>query len=768
MLDKKYEWKLAASVSDDLLIQQLKEETGLSSLATQLLIRRGYRNLNQVKHYLSPTTADLLDPFDLHDMQKVVTRIETAIAAGEQITVYGDYDADGLTSTAILYETLLEMGAQVNYYIPKRLQDGYGPNQAVFERLIAGGTKLLITVDNGVSGQAEVASAQASGCDVIITDHHELPEQLPDAFAIVHADLSPDYQFKSLSGAGIAFKVATALNDEIPQEKLDLAAIGTIADLVSLTGENRALVQFGLNVVHLTERPGLKALVQQAKVKLNQVNEETIGFQLAPALNSLGRMGDAAPGVDLLTTTDETVAQALAKETTKKNATRKQLVTDIVSEADEQAQSQQDQAILLITGSDWAPGVLGIVASRLKDKYNKPTIVLAKTDDADYKGSGRSISGFNLFRSIEPIHDQLVAFGGHAMAVGLTVSPSQLPILQHTLATAGKEQLAKLAGKPTLTLDYAVKVDDLTPQLIEELQQLSPFGTDNPKPRFLINPINLTGLKQLGQHQEHLKFTLVGKNRQVDAISFGRGPQAVELATVATSCQIAGTLGENEFRGHRRLQVLVDDFHAVGPVILDRRTKRLVPEMFSRTGLYIFFDENLRKQLKPYFTDTSKAVLATELSEIPKWNQAFFVDCPPTSAAFTTALQQLKADEITIYFYKKRYLLDGGMPTRQQYAKLFKFLETHQQIELRSSLTQVAQRLKIDGHLLIFMIQVFSDLGFVTISAGHLQVVTQPKHQTLSTSSSYQHRLQEIDLEKELIIREQSQLMQLIRQAYKS
>ncbi|USS92851.1 single-stranded-DNA-specific exonuclease RecJ [Fructilactobacillus ixorae] len=764
MLSAKFDWNLNQTPVAAEQVAELSETFGLPKLATELLIKRGHTDADEVQHFLHPDESDLLDPWLLHDMETTVERIQTAIANDEQITVYGDYDADGLTSTAILYETLLEMGARVNYYIPNRFVDGYGPNVAAFEKLINAGTSLIVTVDNGVAGATAIARAHELGCAVLVTDHHELPDELPPADAIVHAELSPDYPFKQLSGAGIAFKVATALMDELPQEKLDLAALGTIADLVSLTGENRALVQFGLNVIHLTERPGLKALVKQAKLKLPQVDEEKIGFQIAPALNSIGRMGSAAPGIELLTTDDDQVATKLAKQTMQTNEERKQLVTTITKQAEQLAIAQPEQPVLVLVGTDWHEGVLGIVASRIREQFQKPTLVLTNTKTGSLKGSGRSVPGFDLFQALNPERDLLEAFGGHAIAVGLTLSPDKLTSFKEQLATTARKQGLQLGQRAELMIDYEISPDEITPTLFASLQLLGPFGVDNPKPEFALRPATVTGLFAIGAGKEHLKFDLVGKQQKVGAIAFGWGPCLGELRQLTDNLKVAGTIGKNEFRGQTHFQVMVDDLAPAGQVIEDRRTAKLVEQMFQPTATYLFFDPKRREQLATHLNEQSESLLFAEADfQHSQFQHLVIVDFPAQLTDLQAVMQHAQAAVITLYLYKKRRLQAEGMPSREQYAKLFKFLAKQPTFTVRNQLVKLGQQLHIDPRALGFMMQVFSELGFVTIQDGIVHKVANPPHQALTSATCYQQRETALRMEKQLLGSSHQQLMQWLR-----
>ncbi|WP_429971197.1 single-stranded-DNA-specific exonuclease RecJ [Fructilactobacillus sp. Tb1] len=767
MFTSNYDWQMKPNHAEPAQIEELASQLGISQLIAQLLINRGYTDPDVIRHFLSPDLSDLNDPFLLHDMDKAVERIQMAVSEGEKITIYGDYDADGLTSTSIMYETLNEIGANVNYYIPNRFNDGYGPNIEAYRKIIADGTTLIVTVDNGVSGFDAIEEANKLGCDVVITDHHELPEKLPNAYAIVHADLSPDYPFKYLSGAGIAFKVATALNDEeIPQEKIDLAAIGTVADLVSMTGENRAIVQFGLNVIHLTERPGLKALIKRAKLKLADVSEEDIGFKIAPSLNAIGRMGDANLGVELLTTTDESLADKLAKITEKKNEQRKELVAQVAVAAEQQAETPENQQrkTLMLAGKGWHTGILGIVASRIAEKYHKPTVILGIDETAGIaKGSGRSIEGFDLFKALDKSRDEMVAFGGHEMAVGLTVSLDKLATVSNQLEHVADTENLDITNKPVLKIDYEVSADDVNNKLYDELTVLSPFGVDNPKPEFAIKPNTLSNIMAIGADKSHLKFDILGNHSKIGAIDFGVGSELAEITQLANNLKVAGTLGKNEFRGRTNLQIMVDDLSVNGCVVIDQRTNKLVQQMFNQPGEYVFFNEKLKNKLNNYLGDQCNVTLASQIATDDQSKKVFIVDCPKNMNDFKAVMDKIDANEVVLYLYKPQLIRTLGMPKREQYAKLFKFVKTHQNVSLNQHLKEMCKLMKIDQSSLVFMIKVFAELGFVTIQNGVMNNVANPQKHPLDSAVIYQNREQEIDLENQLVCLNQNALINLIQ-----
>ncbi|AKP65595.1 single-stranded-DNA-specific exonuclease RecJ [Levilactobacillus koreensis] len=765
MIAAQYQWNIKNVDQPSTEAQQVAQAAGISPIVAQILWNRGVRTEAAVTAFLNPGPEQLHDPSLLHDMAKGVARIEEAIGADQQITIYGDYDADGVTSTSILYETLNEMGAKVNYYIPNRFSDGYGPNVAAFQKLIAAGTQLFVTVDNGVSGNAAIAAANEAGVDVVVTDHHELPQELPAAYAIIHPRYpGAEYPFGGLSGAGVAFKVAQALREEIPQDVLDLAAIGTVADLVPLVDENRVLVYFGLQLLKQDERPGLRSLMAGAGIKPEELTEQSIGFGIAPRLNALGRLDDASPAVELLTTVDDGRASELAQQTEQKNRQRQELVQQISTAALAQATDDQhkDRPTLIISGQNWHEGVLGIVASKVVEATGKPTLVLNVNDDGRAKGSGRSVDAFNLFTALDGHRDLMTAFGGHHMAVGLTAPAAQLDALATAMDQEAVVQKLTESGPSELPVAASLKVGAVTPKLYQELAKLAPFGTDNVQPLFAFETATLVQVKTIGQDHSHLKFQLQEDGQRLNAIQFGAGKYAPQLTAAPEQAAVLGAIEDNVWQGRHSLQLMVKDLRLTEEPIMDARTTQLHQAMFSQPGTYVFFHQKIYQQLVQQLPTTATAVVydGSALTPLAGETPLFIVDCPDTTGDLTAVLQQLQPQKVTAYLYKKESLSQLGMPTRAQYAKLFKFVATHQQVDVGHQLTQLATFLQIPRTQLVFMIQVFFECGFITIARGVMNGVAHPEHKELSTAPSYQLRQQQMQTEQDLLFCTSAELIQ--------
>ncbi|WP_268913854.1 single-stranded-DNA-specific exonuclease RecJ [Lentilactobacillus sp. SPB1-3] len=771
MIKSKYDWKKMDVPSNPELAEQFTSQLGISEFIANILINRGIDNLDDAKHFLTPDITDLNDPFLLPDMQKTVERIQTAIASGEQITVYGDYDADGITSTTIMFEAIEDLGGNVDIYVPNRFSDGYGPNVKAFKNIINDGTTLIITVDNGVAGNKAIEEANKLGCDVIVTDHHDLPDVLPNAYAIVHPRVKTSdgnlYPFGMLSGAGVAFKVATALLDEVPYDLLDIASIGTVADVVSLTGENRVIVSFGIQAIQNTQRPGLLALLKQAKVNLGTFNEQDIGFALAPRLNSLGRMGDAKVGVDLLHTFDEEEAQEIAKFADKQNDERKEYVDNFFAEslkiiaADDKS---KDAPVTVVVGKEWHQGVLGIVASRLVDQFQRPAIVLTTLADSDeIKGSGRSIPSFDLFNAIDPIRDKMVGFGGHHSAVGLTMPADQLDTLKSQLAKSAQEQGLDLTTKSTKMITSDINIDDVNYDFYEDLRKLAPFGEDNPEPVFEFKFSEIADVKRIGQDSSHLKFSIKGRKNQIGVIAFKLGYCADDLVDKSSTTKIIGVIGTNTWRNQTNLQIMVEDMRQVEQPVIDMRTNRLHTKMFNNSGTYVFFHQSIKQQLASVIPEDGHAYLFTDLVERQvHLDTVFIVDCPDDIEDLKAVLKNTTPNKTIFYLYKKQLVSKIGMPERQSYAKLFKFVSNHQDFDIVNQLSQAADGLKIDQRSLAFMIKVFLELGFVSRSGNVIRLNPAPESKQLQTAPSYQLREKQIDAEQHLLLANTSELVSFV------
>lgn len=723
MIKSKYIWKLTESNLPDEFLK-LSKKYKLDTLAAQILWQRGIRAEEEIQAYLNPDLQQLHDPFLLHDMEKATQRILTAIENGQNILIYGDYDADGMTASSVMKSALDELGAEVQVYLPNRFTDGYGPNLDVYKYFIQNeDIDLIITVDNGVAGHEAIAYAQSQNVDVIVTDHHSMPEELSKAFAIVHPEHpESNYPFKYLAGVGVAFKVATALLDYIPSDMLDLVAIGTIADMVSLTDENRILVSHGLKVLANTERAGLMELMRLSGTDFEKVNEETVGFQIAPRLNALGRLDDPNPAIELLTGWDEEVAAEIAQMIDEKNSERKVIVENIYNQA---LTMMTDEPVEVLYHQDWHKGVLGIVAGRLLEQFHKPIIMLAE-EEGILRGSARSIENFNIFEALNGHRELFIAFGGHKQAAGMTFALENVEAIKQVMLEFIQENDIDMSEKSSLEVQGSLQFDQISLETIRSLEKLSPYGMDNSKPHFLLTDYQVEQARSMGKDNSHLKLKLVQNGQALDAVYFGHGSESLEFEQSDT--ELVGTLSSNTWNGTTTVQLMVADARVNGVELLDIRSRQV--ELPKNT---IRFVHNEVKN------GTIEEVLIIEEA--------------PTDKDALSALTELihEQDFELIYFkntIKKNYYLTGA-GTREQFARFYKAIYQYPEFDIRFKLKDLANYLKIPDILMVKMIQIFEELNFVTIDNGMMSVNKAAEKRDISESNIYQE-LQEIIAFQEL------------------
>ncbi|WDF83761.1 single-stranded-DNA-specific exonuclease RecJ [Lacticaseibacillus pabuli] len=742
-MNSRFDWQLGKQAEAG-ATAEVGRELGVSPLLAQLLVQRGITDKATWEKYTHPSLENLHDPFALHDMDLAVARITKAVENGEQITIYGDYDVDGITSTTIMKEALESIGADPAIYIPNRFEDGYGPNLTAYKRLAETGTQLLITVDNGVSGAEPIAWAMANGMDVIVTDHHELPDKLPDAVAVVHPRYpGTDYPFGDLSGAGVAFKVATALLGEVPMESCDLAALGAIADVVSLTDENRTFVQIGLQMMRENPRTGLQALFEVAGIDQATLDETTVGFAIAPRLNAIGRLGDATPGVKLLSTFDPTEASRIAAEIDEENKKRQKLVSDIADEAEAMAISpdNQERAGLVLAGEGWHQGVVGIVASRIVELTGKPTIILSVDSEKDEaKGSGRSVPSFHLFKGLQTCSELLDHFGGHAMAAGMSLKASNIDAFREAFAKAAADFVNPNDRLP-LAVDERVDASAITMANYEELQQLAPYGPDNPQPVFTMAPNVIDGVKQIGQNGKHLRFRVDGG---FGAIAFGMGNMAADLAS-AQKVKIAFTLGLNTFRGNSSLQLEIKDIGLQQDQVLDWRGPSLETQQLMQTHNYAFFNARTMHAMQTRYTFGGPVSLVSDLPAGAE--DVVLVDMPANEAQLSAAMRSV-ALPVTVLFYASP-AATVAVPSRAEFGSVLHFIQKHPNFD-KHKLGQLARETHMNLNQVILAVQVFLELNFVTIKSALISAVDSPARKQLSSAPAYQARQEELRLIKNL------------------
>ncbi|MDT3942765.1 single-stranded-DNA-specific exonuclease RecJ, partial [Staphylococcus aureus] len=571
MIKPKYKWKLtkpAEYISDE-LTSKLK----LTPIVKKILESKSIIDEQAIESIISDTDINH-DALQLSDMTKTIERIKRAIANDEKILVYGDYDADGVTATTILVITLQLLGAQVGWHIPNRFTEGYGPNELAFRNAHDEGITLIITVDNGIQGHNEIKMVQDLGVDVIVTDHHEIGSTLPEAYAIVHPmHPSFNYPFQQLCGAGVAYKLAQALIENVPDYFKALVAIGTIADLVSLTDENRSLVKQGLKVLNDQCPTSVKALLKEAGYNDN-IDEETIGFIIGPRLNAVGRLDDASLACELLMTDVEEEAAFLAEQVEHFNRERKDIVATITEEAMAMAETKvkKGDLFLLLAKENWHEGVLGIVASKIVETFALPTLILNIDREQNHaKGSARSIDQVSMFEILSAHQELIAKFGGHHMAAGMTMDIENIESLAEGLNKWMKELSKTTSLDPVKQVDVLLTENDITIKNIRDMNRLRPFGTDFSRPIFEMDDLSVSSVKAIGQQKNHLKLTLGESN--IAALFWQNGHLEPELQD-EQPINILGSVQINEWNGNQSPQIIIQDIAMNEQQILDYRSKR--------------------------------------------------------------------------------------------------------------------------------------------------------------------------------------------------
>lgn len=760
MINSRYQWCFP-EVSNQKAIKTLSETFGITELIAKILVNRGYDTVEAANAFLRPELSGLHDPFLLHDMDKAIERLMQAIDSGQKIIVYGDYDVDGMTSTAIMTWALELMGANVDYFVPSRFSDGYGPNLANYQKLAAEGMQLLVTVDNGVSGKDEIAWLMAQGIDVIVTDHHELPEELPVATAIVHPrHPEGSYPFGGLSGAGVAFKVVSALLEEPADEVLDLAALGTVADVMSLTDENRIIVKQGLESLKLDPRPGVAALLAAAGTQLSDIDSSTIGFTIAPRLNALGRLENATTGVQLLLMDEPEEAKPLADHVNALNQERQQLVTKITTAAQEQAAQLSEDPVLVVAGENWHEGVLGIVASKLVEQTGKPTIVLNVNGD-EMKGSGRSVAAFDLFTALDGHRDLMTTFGGHASAAGMTVPTNNLTALRAALRDEAAQQQLATAQKADMQIATTVTAADFTKENFDNLQVLAPFGEGNPEPLFMLDLRGVNQVKTMSEGK-HLRFIAQTDTDQLPVVAFGWGNQASALAGHFSSLQIVGTMSQNSYRGNISYQLMLRDMSAKGAAILDWRTSHLTKQTFSKPVTYVFFKEKHLQQLAAYVDPAAQALMWQDALQMSNIQTMVLVDLPDSLDQLQTLLQTSTPGRLAPMFYVQSPVYLQKVPSKQVFSNVYKFVLSFKDINLQTQFDAMVKHLKISNMTLKLILKVFLEAKFVTIDNGVLNAVPNPTPMKLTQTQTFQRFMAQRDLEQQLIYSTTAELETLL------
>ncbi|TPE68728.1 single-stranded-DNA-specific exonuclease RecJ [Halalkalibacterium halodurans] len=773
MLESKARWNVAEQLDER--IRPLLEHLHIEPIVAKLLVIRGIDTVEEAKTFLQVDESLLHDPYELDGMEQVVARVRQAIKAEEKILIYGDYDADGVSSTSVMVYTLRELGAQFDYYIPNRFTEGYGPNENALRWAKEEGYQLVITVDTGIAAVHEAEVAKEIGLDFIVTDHHEPPPVLPDAVAIINPKKPGcSYPCKHLAGVGVAFKLAHALLERVPYDLLDLVAIGTIADLVPLTDENRWLAKEGLKAIETTTKPGIQALKKVCGFHEDNVQAEHVGFGIGPRINAAGRLDSAKPAVELLITDQVETGQQLAEQIDLLNKERQAIVSEIAAEAInlvKELYPPEDNHVLVVGGHGWNPGVIGIVASRLVETFYRPTIVLSYDEEKGIaKGSARSIEGFDMFHELSKNRELLPHFGGHPMAAGLTMSLQDVDELRKRMNAQAREALRPEDFIPITRIDVQASVDEISVSTIEKMNALAPYGVGNPEPKVMLTDVKIEGMRKIGAASNHLKVTFQQNGTTLDGVGFHLGHLSDEISPTARVSAV-GVLSINEWNGHVKPQLMIEDLAVNEWQLFDWRSARVdilserIVGLPEEKRLLIAFREQTVQALG---LASFNVFDGNDLANIPSMENRYVVLLdPPVESNQLSALFVEGGCPSRIYsiFYQEEDSYFSTNPTREHFRWFYGFLMKQKQFNLHTHGRRLAHTRGWTEETISFMAKVFFELGFVTIKDGVITLVEAPEKKGLDQSRTFRMKQEQATIEQQFVYSSYEELKQWFTRA---
>ena len=707
-------WKISDIFSEDYDSQT----TVLNPAIEQLVLARQLATAESLDTFAKEETIHH-DPFLFSEMSKIITRINEAIDQGEPILIYGDYDADGVTGTSILVRCLRELGALVDYYIPNRFYEGYGPNEDAFMQAIADGYQLVITVDNGIAGVDEAEILLEHGVDLIITDHHQVKETLPRAYAILHPELDENYPFHHLSGAGVALKVAEALLQEvIPEDFYAIAMLGTIGDVVPLIDENRSIVKRGLAALRETEIEGLNAMMELAGTEKSEATEVNVGFELCPRLNAPGRMDEAALSVECLIAESEEEAKLIADQIESFNSERQKVTQKVLEEATKlvDAKTLAKKKVVILYSPNWHEGILGIVAGRLAKQWQKAVFVVTDDHEGFLKGSARAVEGYHLFELLNECQDLIERFGGHALAAGITFAPENLQALEDKM----NELLQEVEVTPSLQVDLSLPLSDLNVSFVEQLSILAPFGEGNRPPVIELKNVYVKNVKPIGNKLQHLKFTLYQDKHSVDVIAFNQASLAMYL-TPDTLFSFVGEVKINEWNGNRSVQ-----FHFIDVLCNE----------------FQFIDLRNRQAYEQRKDQLQLATMYTNATEADEIETLVINQLPNSKEELMTLITRKKPGNIVIAPLESNVTF----APREKFVIVYKVVKQHGPITLNHQMINYFMRLGISKNELLFILQVFFEVELVIIKNGSVFPTDSVTKRDLAEAPTYQSQKAKLEM----------------------
>lgn len=765
----------------------------ISPLLSSLLVQRGMDTADKALGFMDGGAEDRHDPFLLSGMAEAVPRIRKALEEEEHILVYGDYDADGVSSTALMIYLLRHLGASFDIYIPHRSNEGYGLHNHALDWALQQGVSLVITVDTGISAYQQIAYASTLGIDVIVTDHHEPPELLPEAYALINPKLPHcPYPFKGLAGVGVAYKLAEALlGSGVPGEWCEIAAIGTVADLMPLVGENRSLVRRGLNSMRQSPFPGVRALLEVSGITMNTVSAINIAFGMAPRINASGRLDHAGRAVTLLTTDAAEEAEQLAAELDLLNKERQQVVERIVQEATAKLEERISRTglpdIIVLAEQGWNVGVVGIVASKLLERYYRPVIILdIHPETGMCKGSARSIPGLDIYAALSSCAELMDHFGGHPAAAGMSLPQERLEAFDEALNAYAAAVLTAEDFVAVTAADGEVSIADLTLQAALELERLAPFGMANPLPKFIVRGAAVKETRKMGQDGKHLKLVLQQGRLQIEAVAFGKGPLA-DLLPSGTVVDVLAELSVNEWNGSRKPQLMLQDLAVPEVQLFDLRgaadpVKQAVQlESLLQTysgkpgGAAAVFQNSRTSPLRELngmslwvyeeaggITLLHQPEIGGEAAEVTLLCLLDMPESPEQLEALFTTFPRMENIALLHSIRDGRDRLQ--IPTRDHFAALYKWIAS-----IAASPTpepEVLRRLSrqsaLGARMLNRMLDVFAELEFIDRSGGKIRFVPQPAAKSLTASEHFNRLGKTAELEQYFMEGSRSELQEFM------
>ncbi|GGG19971.1 single-stranded-DNA-specific exonuclease RecJ [Paenibacillus abyssi] len=765
----------------------LTASLNLPPLVARLLVKRGISDSAAAHAFLYGGDEELHDPFLFKGMKEAVERIRLAEQRGEKIRIYGDYDADGVSSTSFMIRLFTKLGLHFDYYIPHRHLEGYGLNAAAIDKAAAAGVTLIVTVDTGISAVEQIQYARSLHIDVIVTDHHEPPELLPEACAIVNPKQADcPYPYKGLAGAGVAFKLGQALLGKPPFEWADITALGTIADLMPLTGENRYLVKRGLEQMRQTNNVGFQSLAEAAGIELDRVTSTNVAFGMAPRINASGRLEHADGAVLLLTTDDPDEAYACALRLDHLNKQRQQIVDEMVGQADElwiskksacKEAGEKEPSVIVLAVEGWNVGVIGVVASKMIEKHYRPTIILGIDSDSGMcKGSARSIDGFDLYAALTECADLMSHYGGHQAAAGMSLHRDRLPEFEHKLSQLADQWLTAEDWIRKTTIDVVSTIQEAGLETIESLSLLEPFGAGNPSPKLLFRGVEVEESRTMGKDGKHLRLSLLHQAKRLEAISFGSGSTAARLSP-GVKADILGELAVNEWNGNRKPQLMIGDMQVSHVQLFDyRNDSDPVRTMNKWLEQQIDRSRNNRTAVvvgsNPAWAETAAAVCVNDETGVRTAEDSMQVICmdydtlpaelactellllqkPPSAAKLSHILQACSGLESVVALYREDRRQRAGFPQRQHFAEIYQTVRRLPASALHAAQlpAKLSGMIGWDKEVVSMMLRVFEELEFIAFREGNVYVNPAPHKRELSESTAYRNALEQSEADQVL------------------